>query len=102
MTSCPAGGLGGTVLQHFRDRLPGDGQRIAVEHAVVEEHLHHLGHAAGPVEFRRHESSGRLQIAEDGHAVAGCVQNRRSSAERPRHARWQGGGGRRSWIRRWP
>ena len=41
------------VLQYFRYRLTGDGERIAMQHAMNEQHLHHLRNTAGLVQIGR-------------------------------------------------
>ena len=62
--------LGGNVRQRFGDGLAGDGQSVAVQHAVRQQNLHDLRNAAGGVQFRDDVFAGGLQIAEHRNARA--------------------------------
>src|SRR5512132_4392561 len=61
----------GQVLRH---RLAGDRQARAVEHAEVEELLHHDGDPADPVQVAHHESARRAYVHQVGHAPADRVE----------------------------
>ena len=83
ITSWSARGVVGDVFQVLGHGLAGDRHAVAVQHAVREQHLHHLRNAAGLVqvdrdvacpEGLRSHSTGILQA----HAL--------EIVERPRHA----------------
>ena len=50
------------------DRPPGHRQAIPVDEALVQEQLHHDGHAADPVEIDHVEPAVRLHVGEVRHA----------------------------------
>ncbi len=75
--------LGGNRLQGFGDGFSGNGQGIAVQLAMRQQHFHHLRNAAGGVQFGDHVFAGRLQIAKDRNPPA----YRFEILERQRHVR---------------
>ena len=62
--------LGWDSFERLRDGLAGDGDCVAVQHAVGEQNFHHLRDAAGGVQFGGDVFAGRFQIAKHWHALA--------------------------------
>ncbi len=74
------------VLEIFREGLAGHGQAIAVEQALVEEHLHQRRHAANGHERSHDILAARLQVGQHRHAFtdAGEVVDGQFHARRVR------------------
>ena len=62
------------ALQLLGERAPGDRHAIAVQQAVLEQHLEHLRHAARAVEIDRDVASRGLEIAEHRHLPAHALE----------------------------
>ena len=75
--------LVGNVAQVLRDGLAGDRHALAVQQAVVEQHLHHLRDAAGLVQVHRDVAARGLEVAEHRHLAGACARSRRASSGTP-------------------
>ena len=64
------GGVGGLL----GDGAPGDGRRVGMEDARVEQPLGHQPNAACPEQIRGHESAARLEVGEKRRALAHAVE----------------------------
>ena len=60
----------GHLSQGFGQGLAGQGERVAVQQAMVQQHAHHLWHATGAVELGGDEAAGGLEVAQDRDAAA--------------------------------
>ncbi len=68
------GWAGRNVLEGLGDRLPGDGETVAVQQPGLQQHLHDLRNAARLVEFGDDKLARGLEVAEDGRLAPNALE----------------------------
>jgi len=64
----------GNVVQVLGDGLAGDGERVAVQQARVEQRLHHDRDTAGGVDVGHDVAAERLDVGQMRNLVADAVE----------------------------
>jgi hypothetical protein len=101
-TTSPSGAGGESSARFSAIVLPGDGDRVAVQHAGVEQLLHHDLHTAHLVEVLHHELAGRPDVHKMRDGPADAVEVVQLELDPGLVARSPAGEGRRSSSRRAP
>jgi len=70
VNDCLRGGIRFHVAQRLGHGFAGDGERVAVEQFLVEQHFHQRPDAADGDDFGHQMFAARLQVGEHGHAFA--------------------------------